>query len=240
MIEILSQVDVSTLFTNIQGFLNELIKAAGPWSYMILWGILFMETGLVIMPFLPGDSLLFAAGALSTMHGESGLHLPLLIAIIMTGPFLGDSCNYWIGRLFGRGIMHKHSHRFIKKEHLDKAHAFYERHGGKAVAIGRFIPLIRTFVPFVAGVGRMHYGRFVMFSAIGTVCWINICVLAGFFFGRLDFVKHHFESIIIAIVVVTLMPAVITFLRARFGKKTPADTETVKVVESADSEKEQR
>jgi len=234
MIEILSQIDISTLFTNIHEFLNAVIKSAGPYSYLVIWSFLFLETGVVLFPFLPGDSMLFAAGALSTIHGESGLDLRILIPILLTGPFLGDSCNYWIGRLFGRGIMHKHSHRFIKKEHLDKAHAFYERHGGKAVAIGRFIPLIRTFVPFVAGIGKMHYGRFLVFSAIGTVCWINVCVLAGFFFGRTEFVQQHFESIIIAIVVVTLMPAVITFIRTRFGKKANPPTSPEKVFEPVD------
>ena len=237
MIEILSQIDVLKLFTETREFLGTAISNLHGWVYFILWAILFLETGFVIMPFLPGDSLLFAAGTLSAIGGGPGdLDLRILLPIILTGPFLGDSCNYWVGRLFGRGIMHKHSHRFIKTEHLDKAHAFYERHGGKAVAIGRFIPLIRTFVPFVAGIGRMHYGRFLAFSAIGTFCWINICVWAGFFFGSTKFVRHHFESIIIAIVVVTLMPAVITFLRTRFGKKANPPTSTVKVFEPVDGD----
>ena len=219
------------IFFNIRGFLEKILGGLGSWAYLILWCILFMETGLVVMAFLPGDSLLFATGALAmwgTGDSRFPLNLYMLLPILIFGPILGDSCNYWIGRLFGHRIMSKEKNRFFKKSHIEKAHAFYARHGGKAVAIGRFLPLIRTFVPFVAGVGKMDYRRFLGFSVVGSVLWINICVLAGWAFGQQPVVKEHFETIIICIVLITLMPAIITFLRSRrtAKKQQKADTET--------------
>jgi len=211
-------------FTNIREFLEKILGGLGSWAYLILWSILFMETGLIVMAFLPGDSLLFATGTLASWGGVAGrpLDLYILLPILVLGPIMGDSCNYWIGRLYGRHIMGREKTRFVKKTHLEKAHAFYARHGGKAVAIGRFLPLIRTFVPFVAGAGKMGYGRFLSFSVVGSILWIHVCVLAGWGFGQVQFVKDHFETIIIAIVLITLMPALITFLRSRRAAKAQA------------------
>ena len=211
-------------FSNIRGFLQDVLVHMGIWAYVILWSILFCETGLVVMAFLPGDSLLFATGTLAAWGTAKDypLNLYILLPVLISGPILGDSCNYWIGRLFGHRIMSKEKNRFFKKSHIEKAHAFYDKHGGKAVAIGRFIPLIRTFVPFVAGVGRMEYKRFLSFSVIGSILWINVCVLAGWMFGQNEFVKDHFETIIIAIVMISLMPAIITFLRSRKTGKNDA------------------
>ena len=223
-------------FTHIREFLEHFIGGMGVWAYVTLWAILFCETGLVVMAFLPGDSLLFATGTLSNWGVVEGYPLDLyfLLPILITGPILGDSCNYWIGRLFGQRIVNKEKNRFFKKSHIEKAHAFYARHGGKAVAIGRFIPLIRTFVPFVAGVGRMDYRRFLAFSVIGSILWINICVLAGWVFGRNEFVKNHFETIVIAIVLISLMPAIITFLRSR--KATKAQTVAAAKTDDAETQ----
>ena len=215
---------ILNIFFNIRGFLDKILSGMGPWAYVILWSILFMETGLVVMAFLPGDSLLFAAGTLAMWGDVKGypLNLYLLLPILISGPICGDSCNYWIGRLFGHRIMSKENPRFFKKSHIEKAHAFYERHGGKAVAIGRFLPLIRTFVPFVAGVGGMDYKRFLGFSVVGSILWICVCVLAGWAFGSQPFVKEHFETVIIAIVLISLTPAIITFLRSRRAAKKQA------------------
>ncbi len=205
-------------------FLIQVIAEYQTWVYLVLFLIIFCETGLVVMPFLPGDSLLFACGCLVLTGASGGMKMEVLLPVLCLAPICGDSLNYWIGRFIGPKIFHKEKVRFLNKEHLDKAHQFYEKHGGKAVAIGRFVPIIRTFVPFVAGIGKMNYGKFLLFSVTGTLAWINICVWAGFAFGNTGFVKDHFEAVIIAIVVISLLPAAIHFIRVRQESKAAAKT----------------
>lgn len=200
-------------------FLNQVITEYHTWVYLVLFLILFCETGLVVMPFLPGDSLLFISGYFVS-QGSMDMHI--LLPVLCLAPICGDSVNYWVGRFVGPKIFHKDKVRFLNKEHLDRAHKFYEKHGGKAVAIGRFLPIIRTFVPFVAGIGKMNYAKFLMFSVAGTLAWIHICVLAGYFFGGRPFIQKHFEMVVIAIVVISLLPAAIAFIRARQASKASA------------------
>jgi len=212
MMELLAAVNIWDLFTNLKGFVEQIIQDYHSWVYLILFVIICCETGLVVMPILPGDSLLFISGFFAA---DGKLNLAMLLPILCMAPICGDSANYWIGRAVGPRVFRKERVRFLNKRHLDRAHAFYERHGGKAVAIGRFLPIIRTFVPFVAGVGRMRYLRFVCFSVIGTLAWINICVLAGFFFGGHPFIQKHFEMVVAAIIVISLMPAAIGYIQTR-------------------------
>ncbi|MGA2265308.1 MAG: VTT domain-containing protein [Phycisphaerae bacterium] len=217
--EVLLTIHVLDLFTNLKEFVGQVIQEYHSWVYLILFVIIFCETGFVVTPFLPGDSLLFVGGCFAA---SGQLHLSTLIPILCLAPLGGDSTNYWIGRFVGPKVFSKEHVRFLNKEYLNRAHAFYERHGGKAVAIGRFLPIIRTFVPFVAGIGKMNYPRFLAFSVIGTVAWIDLCVLAGYFFGGHPFVQKHFELVVVAIIVISLLPAIITFLRQKFGRKAGA------------------
>lgn len=213
----LAAINILDLFVNLQQFVGQVIQEYHTWVYLILFAIICCETGLVVMPFLPGDSLLFISGYFAA---KGDLNLALLLPILCGAPILGDSINYWIGRFIGPKVFHKEQVRFLNREHLERAHKFYERHGGKAVAIGRFLPIIRTFVPFVAGIGKMHYPRFLAFSVTGTLAWIHVCVLAGYFFGGLPFIQKHFEMVIVAIIAISLLPAFIGFLRTRRSSKT--------------------
>ncbi len=217
-------VNIWDMFRDLPKFLGDLIATYHAWVYLILFVIIFCETGLVVAPILPGDSLLFVSGFFASQMIAGGsehvLRIEWLLPILCMAPILGDSTNYWIGRFIGPKIFHKEKVRFLNRRHLDKAHEFYQRHGGKAVAIGRFLPIIRTFVPFVAGIGKMAYGRFLAFSVIGTLAWINLCVFAGYYFGGREFVRNHFETVIIAIIVISLIPAAVTFIRAHLdGRK---------------------
>ncbi|MBI4239018.1 MAG: DedA family protein [Deltaproteobacteria bacterium] len=184
----------------------------GPWIYAFLFLIVFCETGLVVTPFLPGDSLLFAAGALA---GTGALDCASVLAVLAGAAVAGDSTNYWIGRVVGPRLFHDARHRFLNRRHLDQTHAFYARHGGKTVIIARFAPIVRTFAPFVAGIGRMHYPRFLTFSVVGTALWVGGFVGAGFGFGNLPTVREHFSLVIFAIIGLSLLPAVITAWRER-------------------------
>lgn len=190
--------------------LMALAQHDGAWVYGILFIIIFSETGLVFAPFLPGDSLLFVAGALC---GLDALQLQWLMPILMVAAFSGDNTNYWIGRLVGMRLFHRVKGRFLKREHLDKTHEFYEMHGGKTVVIARFMPIIRTFAPFVAGIGAMRYRLFVLYSALGSLVWIASLTLAGYFFGNIPMVKNHLTLIILAVILVSFLPALIGFLR---------------------------
>ena len=183
----------------------------GVWVYAILFLIIYCETGLVITPFLPGDSLLFVAGALC---GMDALQLGWLAPLLMLAAFAGDNTNYWIGRLIGTRLLHAQT-RLIKREHIDKTHAFYEKHGGKTVLFARFLPIIRTFAPFVAGVGLMRYRLFVLFSALGSLAWIGSLTLAGYFFGNIPLVKNNLTLIIVGIIVITLLPALRELVKRR-------------------------
>ena len=181
----------------------------GVWVYAILFLIIYCETGLVVTPFLPGDSLLFVAGALC---GMGALQLELLVPLLVLAAFAGDNTNYWIGRLIGIPLL-KRANGLIKREHLDKTHAFYEKHGGKTIIFARFLPIVRTFAPFVAGIGLMRYRLFMMFSALGSVMWIASLTVSGYLFGNIPVVKNNLTLIILGIIVISLLPALLEFIR---------------------------
>jgi len=200
------------LVLHLDTHLLALTQQYGMWVYAILFLIIYCETGLVITPFLPGDSLLFVAGALC---GMGALQLELLAPLLVLAAFGGDNTNYWIGRLVGVRLLGRTNGRLIKREHLDKTHAFYEKHGGKTIIFARFLPIIRTFAPFVAGIGLMRYRLFVLFSALGSVAWITSLTVAGYLFGNIPLVKNNLTLIIIGIIVITLLPALLEFIRHR-------------------------
>lgn len=193
---------------HIDKHLFEIVKEYDTWTYLILFLIIFCETGLVVTPFLPGDSLLFAAGALAA---AGSLSIPVLYVVILLATFLGDNSNYFIGRFLGRKIYEK-NYRLIKREYIDRTHRFYEKHGGKTVIIARFMPIIRTFAPFVAGAGTMKYSRFILFSASGTILWVTTFCFAGYFFANNDFVKEHFSIVVLALIIIPGLPASYAFL----------------------------
>ncbi|MEO1767124.1 DedA family protein [Thiobacter aerophilum] len=188
-----------------------LLENYGNWFYLVLFLIIFCETGLVVTPFLPGDSLLFVAGALAA---ADGIDVATLSTVLMVAAFLGDNTNYWIGHVLGPRVFRGQA-RWLNRAHLEKTEAFYRRHGGKTVLLARFFPILRTFAPFVAGIGRMPYARFVAFSAAGAVLWINSLVFAGYFFGNIPFIKENLTLVILGIVALSLMPGFIHFLRTR-------------------------
>ncbi|RIK87447.1 MAG: DedA family protein [Planctomycetota bacterium] len=200
------------LFLHLDKHLAELVQAYGGWAYLLLFIIVFCETGLVVTPILPGDSLLFAAGAIA---GLGSLNPHLLVVLLTVAAVLGDAVNYQIGRYLGPAVFNREKARFFKREHLDRTQAFYERYGGKTIIIARFVPIVRTFAPFLAGVGQMNYGRFAMYNVTGAIAWVVIGVYAGYFFGTLEIVKENFSLIIIAIVLISLLPAVVEYARAR-------------------------
>jgi membrane-associated protein len=193
--------------------LDAIIRQYGTWTYAILFLIIFAETGLVVTPFLPGDSLLFAAGAFAA---RGSLSPALLFVLLAIAAILGDAVNYSVGRYLAPRA--EKGFRFIRKEHLDKTHAFYEKHGGKTIIIARFMPIVRTFAPFVAGVGSMQYRRFAMFNVTGAVIWIALFVYAGFFFGNIPAVEHNFTLVIMAIIFVSILPGVIEFIRHKLRR----------------------
>jgi len=197
---------------HLDAHLLALVQEYGVWVYAILFFIIFAETGLVVAPFLPGDSLLFVIGALC---GMGSLDLEVALPLLILAAFMGDNTNYWIGRLLGLRLLEHASPRFIKHEHLEKTHAFYAKHGGKTVIFARFLPIIRTFAPFVAGIGTMNYRHYVMFSIIGGVSWIGSLILAGYFFGNIPVIKDNLTLMILVIVVVSFVPAMIEFMRHR-------------------------
>lgn len=187
-----------------------LVQDYGVWVYAILFAIIFAETGLVFAPFLPGDSLLFVAGALC---GLGALQLHWLIPLLIIAAFSGDNTNYWVGRLIGMRLFYRLEGRLLKRAHLDKTHAFYEKHGGKTIIFARFMPIIRTFAPFVAGLGQMRYRLFVFFSAVGSLAWIGSLTLAGYFFGNIPVVKSNLTLIILGVILLSFLPALIQFVR---------------------------
>jgi membrane-associated protein len=201
---------------HIDVYLGDVIKHYGVWTYLILFLIIFCETGLVVTPILPGDSLLFAAGAFAAL---GSLDVALLSALLSIAAILGDTANYWIGCYMGPKVFHKENSRFLKKEYLDRTHQFYERYGGKTIIIARFIPIIRTFAPFVAGVGSMTYWRFISYNIIGGIAWILICVFTGYYFGNLPVVKNNFSLVILAIMFISIIPGIVEFLRHKYGNK---------------------
>ncbi|MFM2163594.1 MAG: hypothetical protein RL325_31 [Planctomycetota bacterium] len=190
------------LFTELDAALAEIIQRHGQWTYLILFAIVFAETGLVVTPFLPGDSLLFAAGALAA---QGGLSVPLMMALLFVAAVIGDAVNYHIGKWIGPPAF-SGRYRFLKKAHLEKTQRFFEKHGGKAIIYARFVPIVRTFAPFVAGVGTMSYGRFLAFNVIGALIWVVGFVGAGAIFGNIPWVKDNFSKVILGIIVLSVMP----------------------------------
>lgn len=207
--------EIIDFFLHLDKYLQVIVQNYGTLTYIILFLIIFVETGVVIMPFLPGDSLLFAVGALSAQNNTLniiGIWILLLIAAIA-----GDTLNYWIGKWIGPKVFEK-NYRFIKKEYLQKTQSFYEKHGGKTIILARFIPIIRTFAPFVAGIGTMNYGKFIFYNVIGGLVWVTSFLLLGYFFGNLPFVKSNFTLVIFGIVGLSILPPVYEFLKHKFTK----------------------
>ena len=200
------------LLTHLDQHLLLLLQDYGGWVYLILFLIIFCETGLVVTPFLPGDSLLFVTG---TLTATGALNVQGVAVLLMAASFSGDNTNYWIGRYLGPKVFRKEQSRFFNHNYLEKTQRFYEKHGGKTILVARFIPIIRTFAPFVAGVGRMRYLRFVLYSLGGSVFWISFFVFGGFYFGNVPLVKQNLTAFIILIIFVSILPGVIEFLRSR-------------------------
>jgi len=213
-VEFLSK--VIDFIVHLDTHLSDLIQTYGLWTYLILFVVIFCETGLVVTPFLPGDSLIFAAG---TFAARGDLKVGWLFLVLAAAAVLGDTVNYWIGKIIGPKIFHKEKTRFFKKEYLDRTHEFYEKYGAETIIIARFVPIIRTFAPFVAGIGRMSYLKFISYNVIGGVGWVAIFTFGGYFFGNIPFVKNNFSIVIIAIILISLVPAVLEFLKHR--KKRP-------------------
>lgn len=202
------------LFLRLDEHLSSIIQTYGIWTYLLLFLVIFMETGLVVTPFLPGDSLLFAAGTFASPALGSVLNIGLLWLLLCIAAVAGDTANYWIGHYIGPRAFSGEI-RFLKKSYLDRTHAFYEKHGGKTIILARFVPIIRTFAPFVAGVGSMSYGHFISYNVIGGILWVTLFTFGGYFFGNLPFVKDNFSLVVIAIILISVMPAVIEVIKER-------------------------
>ena len=199
--------------------LSQLAAQYGPWLYAILFAIIFAETGLVVMPFLPGDSILFISG---TVVAVAGLNVHVLVVVLIVAAILGDSVNYGVGHYIGPKVFHEPDSRWFKRAYLERTQAFYTRYGGVTIIIGRFVPIIRTFAPFLAGVAGMSYARFLCYNVVGAVAWISSLVYAGYLFGNIPWVKEHLTWIVVAIVVVSLLPAISTFMKERQAAKGKA------------------
>jgi membrane-associated protein len=193
--------------------LAEIIADYGMWTYAVLFAIIFAETGLVVTPFLPGDSLLFAAGAFCA-RPETGLSVHLMVTLLFIAAVLGDTVNYWIGSKIGPAVFKREDSIFLRKKHLERAHAFFEKYGGRAIILARFVPIVRTFVPFVAGAGRMTYSRFIAYNIVGGFVWIAFFTYAGFIFGNQPFVQKNFKLVIIAIIILSVLPMMFEAWRA--------------------------
>jgi membrane-associated protein len=202
---------VMDFFLHLDEHLNQIVTTYGVWTHLILFAIVFAETGLVVTPFLPGDSLLFAAGARAAI---GSLDLWLLVVLLIGAAILGDTVNYWVGAWIGPRAFSGNV-KFLRKDYLDRTHAFYEKHGGKTIILARFVPIIRTFAPFVAGVGAMSYPRFIVYNITGAVAWVGLFVPLGYFFGNMPTVKENFSLVILAIIAISVMPIAVEAIRAR-------------------------
>jgi len=200
---------------HVDRYLNILIQNFGAWSYVLLGVVIFAETGFVVTPFLPGDSLLFAAGAFAAM---GSFKVVWLMVILCVAAILGDSLNYAIGKMFGERLFRNNNSRFFKKEYLERTHRFYAKYGRKTIILARFVPIIRTFAPFVAGIGKMDYWYFLTANVIGGVVWVVVLTLAGFYFGNVPLVKNNFSLVILAIIIISVLPVVVEYLRHRKDK----------------------
>jgi len=197
------------LFLHIDEHLATIINQYGTWTYALLFLVIFLETGFVVTPFLPGDSLLFAAGTFASL---GSLNLLPLLGLLMFAAVLGDTVNYWIGHALGDRA---YQIKWVRKDYLDRTHAFFEKHGGKTIFLARFVPIVRTFAPFVAGIGRMSYGYFISYNIFGGIFWVALFTLAGYFFGNIPFVRRNFEFVIIAIILISVMPILYEWLKAK-------------------------
>ena len=204
------------IFLHLDRYLGTFLHDYGLWVYLLLFVIIFAETGFVVTPFLPGDSLLFVAGTLAAAGG--GLNVEWLIPLLIAASFGGDNTNYWIGHHLGPRVFRHNNSRLLNHEYLDRTRAFYDRHGGKTILLARFLPILRTFAPFVAGVGHMPYARFLAFSFAGSVLWIGLFVSAGYFFGHLPVVRQNLVAVMMGIIVLSVMPGMIAWLRHRFAR----------------------
>jgi membrane-associated protein len=194
--------------------LLEFVQQHGAWIYLLLFLIVFCETGLVVTPFLPGDSLLFVAGTVAAL---GGMNVHLLVVLVATAAILGDSLNYALGRYLGARVFRDDHSRLFRKEYLDRTNRFFEKHGGKTIIIARFVPIVRTYAPFVAGIGRMQYGRFLFYNIIGAVIWVVSLTYAGYFFGNLPLVKNNLSLVVVLIILLSISPAIIEIVRAKLG-----------------------
>jgi membrane-associated protein len=207
------------VFLHVDDHLHALLEAWGPWTYVLLFAIILCETGLVVMPFLPGDSLLFAAGAMAALYPDDLGIVPLLV-LLSIAAILGDTINYFLGRWVGPKAFSLNTW-FLKHEHLEKTQAFYDRHGGKTIVLARFVPIVRTFAPFVAGVGKMHYPTFLWFNVAGGILWVVLCTVAGYFFGNIEAVKKNFELVVVGIILVSVLPLAWEWWAAKRRGHTP-------------------
>lgn len=196
----------------------ELVQNYHAWTYAILFIIIFCETGLVVTPFLPGDSLLFVAGAITALP-DMPLEIGFLVLILFIAAVLGDSCNYMIGHFFGKRLFSNPNSKIFKQSHLDKTHEFFKKYGGKTIILARFVPIVRTFAPFVAGMGKMHYYFFMLYNLVGGALWVCLFCFTGYFFGDLPFVQENLKVLLLAIIVISLLPAIIEVLRERWKAK---------------------
>jgi membrane-associated protein len=207
------------LFLHLDQHLSVVIQTYGTWTYLLLFLIIFMETGFVVTPFLPGDSLLFAAGTFASPALGSPLNIFAVWILLCFAAVLGDTVNYWIGHFIGPRAFSGEI-RFLKKEYLERTEAFYQKHGGKTIVLARFIPIIRTFAPFVAGVGKMTYGHFIAYNVVGGIAWVTLFTFFGYFFGNLTFVKENFTFVVLAIILISVMPAFVEVVRSRMRRPT--------------------
>ena len=209
------------LFVHLDKTLVEVVYNYGTWAYLVLFLIVFTETGIIIFPFLPGDSLLFAAGALAA-RPETGLNVWIIIPLLIAAAFIGDNVNYAVGDYLGPRVF-REDFKFLKRKYLDQTQAFYAKHGGKTIIMARFVPIVRTFAPFVAGVGTMTYRHFASYSIAGAVLWVVSLTLAGYLFGNIDYVKNNFELVILGIIALSVLPPAISYLKGKFGAKPVAE-----------------
>jgi membrane-associated protein len=211
------------IFLHLDEVLTDVVAHYQQLTYLLLFLVIFMETGLVVTPFLPGDSLIFAAGALAAVPG-SPLNVGVLFVLLCFAAILGDTVNYWIGHYIGpRAFSGKVP--FLKKEYMDKTHAFYEKHGGKAIILARFVPIVRTFAPFVGGVGAMTYSKFILYNVVGGILWVALFIFVGFFFGNIPFIQKNFEFVIIAIILISAVPMAYEYIKAQLEKRKAASPE---------------
>ena len=212
-------------FLHLDQHLREIVTNYGVWTYLILFAIVFAETGLVLFPFLPGDSLLFGAGVLSQQ--DVGLQVGWLFLVFTSAAIIGDSTNYFIGKFFGRKLFRNPNSKIFKHENLDKTHAFFEKYGANTVIFARFVPIIRTFAPFVAGLGAMEYRKFLAYSVGGSILWVGVCLFAGYFFGQIPWVRDNFTVAVLIIIIATVIPAALEIIRHRKKAKKKAASEQV-------------